>query len=247
LDLNSSREIQVGLDVAKIFSAPNKIAIERNKRHDAFAHERHACRQLRQNIEAAFVVKSIREFSPIAELTRGTNHIEIAPNATPYRLTISRFAPQPDLPRDNPLTGEGVALGGRLFFDRRLSADNRLSCAACHRPNDAFSDPRRFSRGVDGDIGTRNAPALENLAWKSSFFWDGRAATLREQVLQPIQNPIEMHDRWRTSSPKFQPTGIITVFLPMPLARRKSPRTKSPARWSNFCSCRFRSIQNSTA
>jgi cytochrome c peroxidase len=127
-------------------------------------------------------------------LTRGANHIVIAPNATAYHLTISQFAPQPDLPRDNPLTGEGVALGGKLFFDRRLSADNRQSCAACHRPNDALSDPRRFSRGVAGAIGTRNAPALENLAWKNSFFWDGRAATLREQVLQPIQNPIEMDE-----------------------------------------------------
>jgi cytochrome c peroxidase len=57
-----------------------------------------------------------------------------------------------------------------------------------------LSDPRRFSRGVGGEIGTRNAPALENLAWKNSFFWDGRAKTLREQVLQPIQNPIEMHE-----------------------------------------------------
>jgi cytochrome c peroxidase len=194
LDLHSDREIQVGLDVAKIFSAPNKIALSEtinathSRTNDTLADE------LRQNIEAAFVMKSIREYSPIAELTRGTNHIEIAPNATPYHLTISRFAPQPDLPLDNPLTGEGVALGGRLFFDRQLSSDDRLSCAACHRPNDAFSDPRRFSRGVDGDLGTRNAPALENLAWKSSFFWDGRAATLREQVLQPIQNPIEMHD-----------------------------------------------------
>ena len=150
--------------------------------------------QLRQNVEAAFAVEVVRDFSPFAGLTHGTNHIEIAPNATPYRLTISQFAPQPDLPQDNPLTGEGVALGSRLFFDRRLSAGNLESCATCHNPRLAFSQPRRFSRGVDGDVGTRNAMALENLAWKSSFFWDGRAATLREQVLQPIQNPIEMHE-----------------------------------------------------
>jgi cytochrome c peroxidase len=194
LNLNSSREIQVGLDIAKIFSAPNKI--ELSETSDA-THSRTndlLAVQLRQNVEAAFAVEDIKEFSPIAELSRGTNHIVIAPNATPYHLTISKFAPQPDLPRDNPLTGEGVALGGRLFFDRRLSSNDRLSCAACHRPNDAFSDPRRFSRGVDGELGTRNAPTLENLAWKNSFFWDGRAKTLREQVLQPIQNPIEMHD-----------------------------------------------------
>jgi cytochrome c peroxidase len=194
LDLHSDREIQVGLDIAKIFSAPNKIQLSdstdtsHSRTNDLLAV------QLRQNVEAAFAVENVKEFSPIAALTHGANHIVIAPNATPYHLAISQFAPQPDLPRDNPLTGEGVALGGKLFFDRRLSADNRQSCAACHRPNDALSDPRRFSRGVAGAIGTRNAPALENLAWKNSFFWDGRAATLREQVLQPIQNPIEMDE-----------------------------------------------------
>jgi cytochrome c peroxidase len=194
LDLNSSREIEVALDIRKIFTAPNKIELSvasdttHSRTNDLLAV------QLRQNVEAAFAVKNIKEFSPIAELSRGTNHIEIAPNATPYHLTISQFAPHPDLPRDNPLTSEGVALGGKLFFDRRLSKDNLQSCAACHDPNSAFSEPRRFSRGVDGEIGTRNAMPLENLAWKSSFFWDGRAATLREQVLQPIQNPIEMHE-----------------------------------------------------
>ncbi len=194
LDLNSSRELQIALDVGKIFSAPNKIELSaasdttHSRTNDALAV------LLRQNVEAAFAVEGVREFSPIAELTHGTNRIEIASNATPYRLTISQFAPRPDLPRDNPLAGEGVALGSRLFFDRRLSADNSQSCASCHHPRGAFTEPRRFSRGVDGDIGTRNAPALENLAWKNSFFWDGRAATLREQVLQPIQNPIEMHE-----------------------------------------------------
>jgi cytochrome c peroxidase len=194
LEMNSSREIQVGLDIGKIFSAPNKIKLSETS--DA-THSRTndlLAVQLRQNVGNAFSIENIGEFSPIAGLVRGANHVEIAPNATPYRFSFSKFFPQPDLPRDNPLTGEGVALGGKLFFDRRLSSNDRLSCAACHRPNDALSDPRRFSRGVNGAIGTRNAPALENLAWKNSFFWDGRAATLREQVLQPIQNPIEMHE-----------------------------------------------------
>jgi cytochrome c peroxidase len=194
LDLNSSREIQVALDIGKIFSGPNKITLSdstdtsHSRTNDLLAV------QLRQNVESAFAVENVKEFLPIAELSRGTNHIEIAPNAMPYRFSFSQFAPQPDLPRDNPLTVEGVELGSRLFFDRRLSADNSQSCASCHHPREGFSEPRRFSRGVDGEIGTRNAMPLENLAWKDSFFWDGRAATLREQVLQPIQNPIEMHE-----------------------------------------------------
>jgi cytochrome c peroxidase len=194
LDLNSSREMQIGLDIGKIFSAPNKIELSSASDSTHSRTNDLLTVQLRQNIESAFAVENIKSFSPFAGLSRGTSRVEIAPNATPYRLTILQFAPQPDLPHDNPLTGEGVALGSRLFFDWRLSADNLESCATCHNPHLAFSQPRRFSRGVDGDIGTRNAMPLENLAWKSSFFWDGRAATLREQVLQPIQNPIEMHE-----------------------------------------------------
>jgi cytochrome c peroxidase len=194
LDLNSSREIQIALDAGKIFSAPNKIELSdstdttHSRTNDLLAP------QLRENVQNAFAIENVKSFSPIAEISNATNHIEIAPSATPYRLTISAFAPQPDLPRDNPLTVEGVALGSKLFFDRRLSANNSESCATCHNPHLAFSQPRRFSRGADGEIGARNAMPLENLAWKNSFFWDGRAKTLREQVLQPIQNPIEMHE-----------------------------------------------------
>ena len=203
LDLNSSREIQVALDVGKSFSAPNKIELSdagdttHSRTNDLLAA------QLRENVVNSFTIENVGIFSPIAKSQNATNHIEIAANATPYHFTVSQFFPQPDLPRDNPLTGEGVALGGKLFFDRRLSADNSESCANCHNPHLAFSQPRRFSRGVDGEIGTRNAMPLENLAWKSSFFWDGRAATLREQVLQPIQNPIEMHESLKNAVAKI--------------------------------------------
>jgi cytochrome c peroxidase len=197
LDLNSSHEIQVALDVSKIFSTPNKIELSESINATHSRTNDLLAAQLRQNVEAAFAIvgqASSLSFNPNSNDTGRMPVPLIAPKANPYHFSFSKFFPQPDLPRDNPLTGEGVALGGKLFFDRRLSSNDRLSCAACHRPNDALSDPRRFSRGVNGELGTRNAPALENLAWKNSFFWDGRAATLREQVLQPIQNPIEMHD-----------------------------------------------------
>jgi len=191
LDLHLSQETQIAFDIAKIFADKIQLSDSTDTSHsrtnDLLAGK------LRENVEGAFAISATKEFSPIAELAKA-NHIVIAPNATPYRFSYSAFAPQPDLPRDNPLTVEGVQLGSKLFFDRRLSSGDRQSCATCHRSDEAFSQPRRFSRGVDGDIGTRNAMALENLAWKSSFFWDGRAKTLREQVLQPIQNPIEMHE-----------------------------------------------------
>ena len=203
LDLDSGRELQIALDAGKIFAAPNRIELSdatdtsHSRTNDLLAG------QIRENAMAAFAVAGVRDFSPVAELPRGTNHILMAPNATPYRLTISAFAPQPNLPRDNPLTGQGVALGSRLFFDRRLSEGNVQSCATCHNPRLAFSQPRRFSRGADGGLGPRNAMALENLAWKNSFFWDGRAATLRQQVLQPIQNPVEMHESLTTALAKI--------------------------------------------
>ena len=194
LNLSRDREIQLALNVDKFFSTPNAICLSdttdtsHSRTNDLLAV------QLRQNMEHAFAIKSVTEFSPMAGLTRGTNRIEIAPNATPYRFTFSAFFPQPNLPRDNPLTVQGVALGRKLFFDRRLSVNDSESCATCHNPRFAFSQPQPVSRGANGDLGTRNAMSLENLAWKDSFFWDGRAANVREQVLQPIQNPIEMHE-----------------------------------------------------
>jgi cytochrome c peroxidase len=112
---------------------------------------------------------------------------------TPYEFKMSATFPIPDLPRDNPLTVERVELGKALFFDKRISINDRQSCADCHDPAKAFTDGRRTARGAEGDFGPRNSMPLFNLAWKRAFFWDGRASSLREQVLQPIQNPVEMH------------------------------------------------------
>ena len=90
------------------------------------------------------------------------------------------------VPEENPLTAEKIALGRRLFFDRRLSRDGSISCSSCHDPERAFSDGRAIAEGVFGRQGRRNAPALINRGYGRSFFWDGRAATLEEQVLKPI-------------------------------------------------------------
>ena len=96
------------------------------------------------------------------------------------------------VPEDNPITEEKIELGRRLFIDRRLSRDGTISCASCHDPERAFSDGRPVAVGVFGPRGRRNAPALINRGYGRAFFWDGRAATLEEQVLQPIQDPNEM-------------------------------------------------------
>jgi cytochrome c peroxidase len=96
------------------------------------------------------------------------------------------------IPEDNPMTVERIARGRELFFDTRLSRDGTIACASCHDPERAFSDGRPVAIGVFNRIGRRNAPALVNRGYGRAFFWDGRAPTLEEQVLQPIQDPSEM-------------------------------------------------------
>ncbi len=95
-------------------------------------------------------------------------------------------------PADNPYSPARAELGKILFFDGRLSANGVESCAFCHDPAHAFSGNTPLSIGVDGKIETRHTPSLVNRAWGKSEFWDGRAATLEEQVIGPLTNPDEM-------------------------------------------------------
>lgn len=112
---------------------------------------------------------------------------------TPYTLQVPAGLPPLSIPADNPLTEEGIALGRKLFFDPLLSGDNSLSCAGCHRQQQAFSDSARYSTGITGNVGRRNAMPLFNLGWQRKFFWDGRALSLEAQALKPIADPVEMH------------------------------------------------------
>jgi len=94
----------------------------------------------------------------------------------------------------DPPTPERVRLGKWLYYDTRLSADNTIACATCHRPENAFSEPTPVSTGIRGQKGNRKAPTFINAAWAlfPHTFWDGRAASLEEQALGPVANPIEM-------------------------------------------------------
>jgi len=89
--------------------------------------------------------------------------------------------------------GDKAELGRLLFFDPILSKDSTVSCASCHKPGYAFADTSITSPGVGGMKGARNTPSAMNVALQSIFFWDGRAKTLEEQALFPIENPIEMN------------------------------------------------------
>jgi len=127
------------------------------------------------------------------------------PSGTPLFFDIPANFPAMPIPADNPFTVEGVALGRFLFYEEMLSGDNTMSCGSCHSPAVAFTDDgNQFSTGIDGVQGTRNAMALINLAWDTRYFWDGRSMTLEDQVLHPVQDPIEMHESWPDAVAKLQ-------------------------------------------
>jgi cytochrome c peroxidase len=96
------------------------------------------------------------------------------------------------IPADNPMTAAKVELGKQLYFDKRLSRDNTISCASCHDPAKGWSNGEAFATGVRGQKGGRSAPTIVNSAYQRFQFWDGRANELEGQALGPIQNPIEM-------------------------------------------------------
>lgn len=97
------------------------------------------------------------------------------------------------VPTQNALTDSRAALGKMLFFDTNLSKDKKISCASCHIPEFAFSDPGKvFSDGVNGGKTTRNTPMIFNAVYQKEFFLDGRAKSLEEQALGPLTHPKEM-------------------------------------------------------
>ncbi len=132
---------------------------------------------------------------------------------TPKPLTIppilQQLLPAPYIPADNPQTEEGLALGRKLFYDPILSGDGSQACASCHQPGNSFSDPKKFSIGIDGFEGTRNSMPLYNMAWNTNekFFWDGRSVGLEKQALDPVTNPIEMHNTWENAVASLQATA----------------------------------------
>jgi cytochrome c peroxidase len=97
------------------------------------------------------------------------------------------------IPPDNPPTAAAIALGRKLFYDRRLSKDASVACASCHDPRAYFTDGHAVSSGVGGLRGDRNAPTVLDAAYMPFQFWDGRAASLEEQAGSPIEDPVEMN------------------------------------------------------
>lgn len=145
------------------------------------------------------IVFSLYGCKPDPKFTEGKSKLHYV------NLDIPKGMPKLDIPADNPLTEEGIALGRKLFYDPILSLNNKMSCASCHQFENYFADSNfKVSTGVDGIQGTRNAPALFNVAYSKTFFWDGGARDLESQVIGPITNPVEMHENIANVISKLQ-------------------------------------------
>lgn len=130
------------------------------------------------------------------------------PKPIPFTFDPPAYMGDFDIPANNQVTEEGFELGRMLFYEKRLSADNSISCASCHKQETGFSDNARFSKGVNGQPGRMHSMALANLLWDKKFFWNGRASSLEEQVLEPIQDELEMNQSLEQTIHKLQNTDI---------------------------------------
>jgi cytochrome c peroxidase len=126
---------------------------------------------------------------------------------TPYVLTYpANFGGRFTIPADNPTTQEGVELGRFLFYEKKLSATNSISCGTCHEQQRAFTDGKVLSVGVDGTLTSRNTMSLANLLWVRNFFWDARSPSLEAQAVFPLTDPHEMGQSLAESVSKLRQT-----------------------------------------
>ncbi len=183
--------LNFSFDLKALLNSQNSISFETHG-HSSHSHPNDPIsHSLRSNLPNALTLTQTSSIStqPQQELLPP---LFLPKTFTPFPFKTSRHFPIPPLPRDNPLLTERVELGERLFFDPILSANRKISCASCHSPEKAFSDSRPQSIGINGQLSKRHSMPLFNLAWKNSFFWDGRSHSLRNQVLHPIKDPTEM-------------------------------------------------------
>ncbi|HXD00675.1 MAG TPA: MbnP family protein [Verrucomicrobiae bacterium] len=193
LTVSKEIKLEVDFDLATLLNAPRPLSFGRD---GSSTHSRDGdpiSASLVANLPGAFRVRRISSLADAEIAVAHPKPLYLPAKFKPYPFQTSATFPIPDLPRDNPLLVERVELGRKLFFDRRVSINDAQSCADCHLPEKAFTDGRRTARGAEGESGPRKTMPLFNLAWKREFFWDGRARSLREQVLQPVQNPVEMY------------------------------------------------------
>jgi cytochrome c peroxidase len=122
---------------------------------------------------------------------------------TPVSNSIPKAPSAIVFPVDNPQTDAKIELGRHLFYDKQMSVDGTTSCGSCHQVAHGFSDVFPTSIGMSQQHGTRNAPALANIAYNTAFTWDGKFATLEKHAPGPIFNSLEMGNNF-TNDPKSQ-------------------------------------------
>ena len=184
IDPNGFYQLTLHLD--RLFEAPFRIA-ERTGTHSRPGDPLVA--HLKGTLQNAFTLTPIQ--APTSAPRPETATADQV--GTPYPFTMPRNFPYPQLPTDFPLTKERVSLGRHLFFETALSKNTAISCNSCHPSENAFVDRKTKSTGFLGEKTKRHSMPLLNLAWKNSpFFWDGRSPSLRDQILHPIKDPLEM-------------------------------------------------------
>ncbi len=154
---------------------------------------------------ATFIACQKEEETPIITVTTELNlpetPFDYATLALPAHFQTNTPGPLPtsvngidNTPASNPITNAGATLGRVLFYDKKLSANGRVSCASCHKQDAGFSDSEILSRGFEDGFTRRHSMTLINARFyqRGRFFWDERAATLEDQVLMPFQDPVEM-------------------------------------------------------
>jgi cytochrome c peroxidase len=194
LDLTHDTALVLNLDVGTLFNLPCPLSLEKDGNSTHSRDGDPVALALDQNLAGAFNVSQVLSSVPQTANAPPVKPLYLPEKFTPYHFVMGSTFPIPDLPHDNPLIDERVTLGEKLFRETALSRDGSISCSSCHQPADIFTDPRRFSVGINGQIGKRHAMALFNLAWKTAFFWDGHAPSLRAAALDPIQDPAEMDE-----------------------------------------------------
>ncbi|MBS1799190.1 MAG: c-type cytochrome [Acidobacteria bacterium] len=152
-----------------------------------------------------FTFQLFLSFLASAALPLAGCHAKIpeTPTGSPINVHPPLGLPPVPIPAGNPPTLQTIALGRQLFYERRLSKDNSLSCASCHNPKLDFTDGRRVAQGVGGATGVRNVPTVLNAAYLPLLFWDGRAHDLEQQAGSPIADPIEMNQSHKVTVSKL--------------------------------------------
>ncbi len=155
----------------------------------------------------------------------------IADEPSPYNIIYdTTYLPKPNIPEDNPLTIEGVALGRLLFYDSLLSVNKSQSCASCHKQKFFFTDAgKSVSNGALKIPGDFNTMPLANLAWQTEFFWDGRVKSLEEQVLEPIQKHNEMAKDLRLLTYQLSKHKYYSGYF-----KKAFPKDKNPVNSNNI-------------